>query len=78
MSRDSRNLGPPGKMETGDPLAGTERKEVRAKNIGMMECCALGKWENAVLTAFFLTKNSKLFVNERSPFILKFRAYIPF
>ena len=29
-------------METGDPLAGTERKEVRAKNIGMMECCALG------------------------------------
>ena len=41
MSRDSRNLGPPGKMETGDPLAGTERKEARAKNIGMMECCIL-------------------------------------
>jgi hypothetical protein len=44
-----------GMLETGDPLAGTERNEVSAKNTGILEYCFLENWDVALLEKSLLT-----------------------
>ena len=50
-------------METGDPLAGTERNEVSAKNSGMMESWVLARWKNRLLVKSLLTARSNMIIN---------------
>jgi hypothetical protein len=52
-----------GMLETGDPLAGTERNEVSAKNSGMMESWVLARWENGLSVKSLLTARSNMIIN---------------